>query len=328
MLECETTIIGTSSQVKEVNNLINQVAKTTANVIILGESGTGKELIARKIHEMSGRVGPFLAVNCGAIPAELLESELFGHEKGAFTGAVTMRKGRFELAQSGTIFLDEIGDMPLVMQVKLLRVLQDLCIERIGSTKSKPVDVRVISATNVNLESAIESGKFREDLFYRLNVFPIEISPLRERKDDIAELISHYLKLHKHKIVLPDEVLTLLYNYNWPGNVRELFNVLERLAIIGASEPIGVLALPNKIKQYAKEQEIGSDNYLNKTTIAITKPQMSSKFNLREYLATIEKNIIEEALVDSNWIVARAATLCGIRRTTLVEKMKKYKISK
>ena len=229
-------IIGKSKQIQAVKELIDQVASTQANVLILGESGTGKELIARNIHATSSRCeSAFIPVNCAAIPSELLESELFGHEKGAFTGAVSFRQGRFELANNGTIFLDEIGDMPLNMQVKLLRVLQERCFERIGGTKTIKSNVRIIAATHQKLEDNIENGKFREDLYYRLNVFPIHIPSLRDRLEDVPLLVDYFMKTLRKELAickLTDSTVEQLSQYDWPGNVRELANIMERLCIL------------------------------------------------------------------------------------------------
>lgn len=219
------SLVGNSDSIRQVRRLIEQVANTEASVLLLGESGTGKEVVARNIHALSSRHSkPFIPINCGAIPAELLESELFGHEKGAFTGAITSRQGRFELANGGTLFLDEIGDMPLAMQVKLLRVLQERCFERVGSNRSVEVNVRIIAATHRNLEQAIEEGKFREDLFYRLNVFPIDMPPLRARREDLPllvnELIARIEGENRPSVRIMPGALEALSRYQWPGNVR------------------------------------------------------------------------------------------------------------
>ena len=242
-------LIGTSPAMRKIKKLILQVAPTDATVLILGESGTGKEVVAQAIHAASRRHDkPFVPINCGAIPGELLESELFGHEKGAFTGAITARKGRFEMAEKGTIFLDEVGDMPLPMQVKLLRVLQERTFERIGSNRSIQCDVRVIAATHQDLEERIAEGEFREDLFYRLNVFPIEMPPLRDRKSDIPLLLEHMFgRIRQRGLETPhleESALIALQHYSWPGNVRELSNLVERLSILYPDEPVGYEQLP------------------------------------------------------------------------------------
>ncbi len=244
-------LIGKSPAITFINNMIEQVANTTASVLISGESGTGKEVIARNIHAQSNRSDkPFIPINCGAIPSELLESELFGHEKGAFTGAISSRQGRFELAEGGVIFLDEIGDMPLSMQVKLLRVLQEHTYEKVGGNRINKTNVRVIAATHRRLEDLIKEGKFREDLYYRLNVFPIEISPLRERREDIAllinELIERIEKESRGSVRLTRQAIKMLSLYDWPGNVRELANLIERLAILYPMNVVDVKELPEK----------------------------------------------------------------------------------
>ena len=228
-------MVGDSEATQYVRQLVEKVAPTMATVLISGESGTGKEVVARQIHARSGRDGPFVAVNCGAIPEHLLESELFGHERGAFTGAVRARAGRFEQAKGGTFFLDEIGDMPAAMQVKLLRVLEERCVDRVGGSRSIPIDVRVIAATHRDLPQRIEAGQFREDLYYRLSVFPIEIVPLRERRSDISVLIDEILHRRSNStatlLSISDDAMHILENYAWPGNVRELGNFIERLAV-------------------------------------------------------------------------------------------------
>lgn len=244
-----SSFIGCSAGIKKVQNLIERVATRLSTALILGESGTGKELVARSIHALSARAnGPFVVVNCAAIPLELLESELFGHEKGAFTGAIAARQGRFEAAFGGTLFLDEIGDMPAAMQVKLLRVLQEQVFERVGSNQSIKANVRIVAATHQNLSEAMHKGSFREDLYYRLNVFPIEIPPLRERAEDIPLLIQHFIeqqrKDHQDFIKIEPEALQTLIHYHWPGNVRELWNLIERLMILYPNQGIHLKDLP------------------------------------------------------------------------------------
>lgn len=260
----EITFVGQHADILKVNHLVYQVAKTEAPVLLQGESGTGKEIIAKKIHNLSGRKGSFVPINCGAIPAELLESELFGHEKGAFTGAVLKRIGKFEQAEKGTLFLDEISDMPLAMQVKLLRVLQEKSFERVGGSKLIVTNVRIIAATNSCLEEKIKKNKFREDLFYRLNVFPIFLSPLRERTSDVSLLIADYLrtKFNKEKKVIHflPEVLDVLSHYQWPGNVRELYNLLDQLSILYPNGKISVEYLPAKFLR--KDMRYSEDYYL------------------------------------------------------------------
>ncbi|QDQ41008.1 sigma-54-dependent Fis family transcriptional regulator [Legionella geestiana] len=326
------SLVGNSEAIRLVRRLIAQVADTEASVLILGESGTGKEVVARNIHAFSYRAGkPFIPINCGAIPAELLESELFGHEKGAFTGAITARQGRFELANGGTLFLDEIGDMPLNMQVKLLRVLQERCFERVGSNRSVDVNVRVIAATHRNLEAAIEEGKFREDLFYRLNVFPIEMPPLRERREDIVllfnELVSRLEGEGKPGVRLMQSALAVLCQYDWPGNVRELANLVERLSILHPNGIVSEDDLPRRLRTPSLSPA------RNERETLLEMPARSMLLNgqgidLREHLVKTELAIISQALEESDWIVAHAASYLNMRRTTLVEKMRKYGITR
>ena len=254
------SLVGTSRCIQQVRQMMQQVADTEASVLILGESGTGKEVVARALHDHSKRrAGPFVPVNCGAIPAELLESELFGHEKGAFTGAITSRAGRFELANGGTLFLDEIGDMPLPMQVKLLRVLQERTFERVGSNRMQTADVRIIAATHKDLEKMIEEGSFREDLYYRLNVFPIDMPPLRERVEDIPLLMNELISRMEHEkrgsIRFNSAAIMSLCRHDWPGNVRELANLVERMAIMHPYGVIGVMELPKQFRHVDDEDE-------------------------------------------------------------------------
>ena len=324
--------------------MMQQVADTDASVLILGESGTGKEVVARNLHYHSKRrEGPFVPVNCGAIPAELLESELFGHEKGAFTGAITSRAGRFELANGGTLFLDEIGDMPLPMQVKLLRVLQERTFERVGSNKTQNVDVRIIAATHENLEKMIEDGTFREDLYYRLNVFPIEMAPLRERVEDIALLLNELISRMEHEkrgsIRFNSAAIMSLCRHDWPGNVRELANLVERLAIMHPYGVIGVGELPKKFRHVDDEdeqlasslrEELEERAAINAGLPGMDAPAMlpAEGLDLKDYLANLEQGLIQQALDDAGGVVARAAERLRIRRTTLVEKMRKYGMSR
>jgi sigma-54 specific flagellar transcriptional regulator A len=326
-------LIGQSVAIQTVHRLVKQVAKTQANVLLLGESGTGKELVASIVHQESERShGPFIPVNCAAIPLELLESELFGHEKGAFTGAHQGRAGRFELANGGTIFLDEIGDMPLVMQVKLLRVLQERSFERVGGNKPIKVDVRIIAATHKNLLSCIHEGTFREDLYYRLNVFPIDVPALRDRPEDIALLIRHFIEQYKHQNHTHDSIeftvdaYELLGGYTWPGNVRELGNLVERLMILFSGKIIGVADL----SEHCTLQQTRSSRREGKNLTVLSAPKIlpNEGFDLKEHLAELEYAFIHQALNDNHGIVAKAARRLGLRRTTLVEKMKKYGICK
>ena len=334
------SLVGTSRAIGQVRQMMQQVADTEASVLILGESGTGKEVVARNLHYHSKRrEGPFVPVNCGAIPAELLESELFGHEKGAFTGAITSRAGRFELANGGTLFLDEIGDMPLPMQVKLLRVLQERTFERVGSNKTQNADVRIIAATHKNLEQMIETGSFREDLFYRLNVFPIEMAPLRERVEDIPllmnELISRMEIEKRGSIRFNSAAIMSLCQHDWPGNVRELANLVERMAIMHPYGVIGVMELPKKFRYVDDEdeqmatslrEELEERAALNVGLPGVHSPASlpAEGLDLKDYLGNLEQGLIQQALDEAGGVVARAAERLRIRRTTLVEKMRKY----
>jgi sigma-54 dependent transcriptional regulator, flagellar regulatory protein len=338
------SLVGTSRQIQLVRELIMQVADKDVSVMILGESGTGKEVVARNLHYHSSRRSkPFVPVNCGAIPAELLESELFGHEKGAFTGAINSRPGRFEMAEGGTLFLDEIGDMPLNMQVKILRVLQEHTFERVGSNKTLKTDVRIVAATHKNLENMIEDGTFREDLYYRLNVFPIEMPSLRERVEDLPlllnELISRLENEKRGSIRFNSAAIMSLCRHEWNGNVRELANLVERLAILFPYGVVGVNELPKKFRHFDDGDEL---NIVETDTSAeaptIDAPLLASADNtallpvngldLREYLQDLECSLIQQALDDANGIVARAAEKLNIRRTTLVEKMRKYNLQR
>lgn len=338
------SLVGTSRAIQHVRQMMQQVADTDASVLILGESGTGKEVVARNLHYHSKRRdAPFVPVNCGAIPAELLESELFGHEKGAFTGAITSRAGRFELANGGTLFLDEIGDMSLPMQVKLLRVLQERTFERVGSNKTQSADVRIIAATHKNLESMIEVGAFREDLYYRLNVFPIEMAPLRERVEDIPLLMNELISRMEHEkrgsIRFNSGAIMSLCRHAWPGNVRELANMVERMAIMHPYGVIGVAELPKKFRYVDDEDENLVDTLfsdmeervaINNSTQDFSATAMlpPEGLDLKDYLGGLEQGLIQQALDDANGIVARAAERLRIRRTTLVEKMRKYGMSR
>ena len=331
------SLVGTSRAVQVVRTMIQQVAKSDANVLILGESGTGKEVVARNLHYYSNRrEKAFVPVNCGAIPADLLESELFGHEKGAFTGAISSRQGRFELAEGGTLFLDEIGDMSLNMQVKLLRVLQERTFERVGSNKSIKADVRIIAATHRNLEEAITEGNFREDLFYRLNVFPIEMPPLRDRVEDIPLLINELIRRIEHEkrgsVRLTQGAILALCQYSWMGNVRELANLVERLAILYPFGVVDIAELPEKFQADVSSAESARLNE-EIMTAQQTMPQYQLEteprlprggLDLKEHLSNLEVGFIRQALDDANGVVAQAAKRLGMRRTTLVEKLRKY----
>jgi len=358
---------GNSRAMRAVHRLVEQVAPFDTNVLILGESGTGKEMVARHIHELSGRSGhPFVPVNCGAIPADLLESELFGHEKGAFTGALSTRVGRFEFAEGGTLFLDEIGDMSLQMQVKLLRVLQERSFERVGSNRTQLCNVRIIAATHRDLEAAILAGRFREDLFYRLNVFPVQMPPLRERLDDLPILIEHLLRRQGQNsgrhIRLGKDAMACLAGNRWPGNVRELANLLERLAILYPDQTIGADDLPERyraggpsawfdgsVRVAAPEARLAAiappaegpatdsiderrmlDSALEEADEEVEPAEHALKsggIDLKDHLSAIEIGLIRKALAEADGTVAEAARLLRIRRTTLVEKLRKYRLT-
>jgi len=343
---------GHSPAVTELRQLIEQVANFDTTVLVLGESGTGKEVVSRAIHQRSPRRdGPFVAINCGAIPPDLLESELFGHEKGAFTGALSARKGRFEMAEGGTLLLDEIGDMSLPMQVKLLRVLQERSFERVGGNQTIRCNVRVIAATHRNLESRISEGKFREDLFYRLNVFPIDVPALRERTTDIPALVetiaAQLARTGRGEVRFTNEALQALAGYAWPGNVRELTNLVERLAVLHPGGNVRVQDLPSRyrgdqtmaatpvteeerpmllgqISAPAQASAVAS----NTGGITALASLPSEGLDLRDHMAGIELTLINEALERTHGVVAHAAQLLGLRRTTLVEKLRKYGIER
>ena len=315
-------IAGESDTIKHVLETVRKVSRSDASVLITGESGTGKELIARAIHINSDRRdGPMVVINCGAIPGELLESELFGHEKGAFTGAHRSRAGRFELADQGTVFLDEIGDMSPDLQVKLLRALQERRIERVGGIDSIPVDIRIISATNKDLPVAIDEGSFREDLFYRLNVIPVQVPPLRERITDLPLLIEHFQnKIHQrnrnHSVKCYNpEVIDALSLYHWPGNIRELENLVERLSVMVDESDITLADIPTHISSRESSMDMAS---------AAAVFQKGISFN--DAVDAYQKALICHALEETDWVKARAAELLKMNRTTLVEKIKKMNI--
>lgn len=315
--------IGKSKKIREIVSVIEKVAATDSSVLITGESGTGKELVARYIHELSPRrCGPFVKVNCGALPETLLESELFGHEKGAFTGAIKQKLGRFELADGGTIFLDEIGDISPAMQVKLLRVLQEKEFERVGGEKTIKVDVRIIAATNRDLKSEVAKGNFREDLYFRLYIVPIEIPPLRERKEDIPDLVEFFIKKHRERtrsqvVGISDAALEILKNYHWPGNIRELENVIEQTLIFSSDKIIDVKDLPARIRnpvcdeRYEKISIVSRFNY---------------KMSLEDFLGDIEREIIENTLKLTGYDKNETARLLGIKTSALQYKITKYNI--
>jgi sigma-54 dependent transcriptional regulator, flagellar regulatory protein len=327
-MELFRSLGGKSKPVKRVRRMVEKVADTDANVLIVGDSGSGKEVVARNIHYQSSRRNkPFVPINCGAIPADLLESELFGHEKGAFTGAISTRQGRFEMAEGGTLFLDEIGDMSLPMQVKLLRVLQERTFERVGSNKTITADVRIVAATHVDLEKAIEAGSFREDLFYRLNVFPIEMPALRDRTEDLPMLISDLTERLEHEggvgISLTQSAIDSLAQYSWPGNVRELANLIERLSILYPNGVIDVHDIPEKYQANTVLDKLPiSDNV--DADLQLRMPRLpKSGVDLKDHINSIESSLIKQALDESNGVVAHAAKRLNMGRTTLVEKMRK-----
>jgi sigma-54 specific flagellar transcriptional regulator A len=334
--------VGNSAPMVRVNGLIRQVAPFDSSVLVLGESGTGKEMVARAIHEYSPRRDkPFVAINCGAIPAELLESELFGHEKGSFTGAISARKGRFEMAEGGTLFLDEIGDMSLPMQVKLLRVLQERAYERIGGNKTQRCDVRIIAATHRNLEQSIADGQFREDLFYRLSVFPLELPSLRERLEDLPTLMTEFNQRLARRglgaVRFSASAMQALRAHAWPGNVRELSNLVERMAILFPHGEVRSSDLPEKYRcQQAGAEMRGA------ALLALMEDELQpgeggvqpvgeslrllpeNGLDLKDHLADIEVGLIRQALDATDGVVAHAARLLHMQRTTLVEKLRKY----
>jgi len=356
-----TNFIGSSESAATLRQLVATMANSNATVMITGESGTGKELLARLLHEQSDRCGAnFVPINCAAIPKDLLESELFGHRKGAFTGAVADRIGRFELAHGGTIFLDEIGDMSLDMQVKLLRVLQERTVDPIGGTRQVQVDVRVVAATHRDLENEIAAGRFREDLYYRLNVLPMVTPPLRERNDDVAELLAFFAKkcvnFGKQPIRFKADFMTALQKYPWPGNVRELSNLVDRFSTLYAGQELDLRAIPPtllpkglvsaqaelqaqepllaklemtpppEVLAEMNEQPEEEENEIEGIImLAQGMPQLPPEgLSLKERMAQIERSIIEQALTRNSGNVSRTAKLLNLQRTTLIEKINKY----
>ena len=353
-------IIGSSRAINELRALISQAASSDASVLILGESGTGKELVARALHTESKRSSSnFVPVNCGAIPRELLESELFGHKRGAFTGAISDRTGRFELAHNGTLFLDEIGDMPIEMQVKLLRVLQEQKVDPVGSAKSIDVNVRIVAATHRNLDSYIQEGGFREDLYYRLNVIPVILPSLRERQEDIPELIQFYLQKQSHDGQISSfdgALMDALCKYPWPGNIRELVNLVHRLCCFFPGQSISLSQIPASLLPRSIA-ELGASSALsfdlssprqseldltifdggdNPIEDIVLRAQGGAQFsnstlpteglNLKNHLAEIEKQLIVDALSKCGGNVSQSAKLLNLQRTTLIEKINKYEI--
>ncbi len=373
-MKSQSFFIGTSPIAQALRRLVTTISHSNATVMITGESGTGKELLARSLHEQSDRVGgAFVPINCSAIPKELLESELFGHRKGSFTGAVADRIGRFELAHGGTIFLDEIGDMSLDMQVKLLRVLQERVIDPVGSTRQIPIDVRVIAATHRDLEAEIQAGRFREDLYYRLNVLPVVTPPLRDRPQDIVELLRFYAEHYKlpkgQAVQFTPTFLEALVNYAWPGNVRELCNLMDRFSTLYPGQTLDLRAIPanllpkglvpvqadmlERIGPVVQAQEMApppevlaemnglqasealmtdqpepQDNEIESIImLAQGMPHLPPEgLSLKDRLAEIERNIIEQALERSQGNVSRTAKLLNLQRTTLIEKINKYEL--
>ena len=341
----EHSIIGNSQGIRDVFGVVEKAAASDSTVMIFGESGTGKELIARALHQNSKRESkPFIAVNCGAIPDGLLESELFGYEKGAFTGASHTRIGRLELANEGTVFLDEIGDMPAALQVKLLRVLAEQEIDRLGGSKPVKVNVRFITATHRNLEDAIKEGKFREDLYYRLNIIPIVIPPLRDRKSDIPLLVQHFLKKcnenqDQQAKVISDETIQMLANYSWPGNIRELGNFIERMVVLSMGGNITPRDLPEKVLGEVPRENLPP---MEKSGCELSPTDMLQNglkqsffiglseggINLKNAVEEFERGLITEALEKTNWVKNKAAGLLELNRTTLVEKIKKMDLKR
>ena len=310
-------LVAGSRKMHEVFKLAAQVARRDSTVLVTGESGTGKELLAKAIHQNSLRAAkPFITVNCGAIPETLIESELFGHRKGSFTGAIADRVGKFEAANEGTVFLDEIGELPINLQVRLLRVIQEREIDKIGFPKPIPVNVRLIAATNRDLRTLIEDGQFREDLFYRLSVVTVELPPLRERRDDIPLLLTHFLKKHCTRYELPvpsinDDALELLTRYDWPGNVRELENVIEHFVVVGSSDVVGVKDLPPQIR------------HANSRVTSISLKLPDEGIDLEE----VEKEILLQALERNQWNQTKAARYLNLSRKTLIYRMEKFGLS-
>ena len=350
-------LLGESPPMRTLREQVRRVAQTDSTVLVLGESGTGKELVARTVHLQSPRAArPFVAVNCGAIPGELMESELFGNERGAFTGALNARKGRFELAGRGTLFLDEIAEMSPPLQVKILRVLQEKCFERVGGNEVLSAQARIVAATHRDLEQQIGLGRFREDLYYRLNVFPVQVPPLRQRGEDILLLAEHALQRLEAqglgRVRFGDGVQQALLSYRWPGNVRELQNLMERLLILHAGSIVRLADLPPKLRAGGDlARDLGRDLSVTEAALpqlatnpaaeddeqeglqalmqAMTEPVLQpvlpeEGMDLRAYLEQIERSLIEQALQRSRHVIAHAAQHLGLRRTTLVEKIRKY----
>jgi transcriptional regulator with PAS, ATPase and Fis domain len=315
-------IVGESAQMQEIFRLVERVADSDSTILINGETGTGKGMIAHAIHKQSYRRNrPFVSINCGAIPENLLESELFGHVKGAFTGATGNKIGKFEAADGGTIFLDEIGDMSHDLQVKILKVLEERCFEPVGGCKTVKVNVRIVAATHRDLEEEVQKGNFREDLFYRLYVIPIKLPALRERRSDIAHLITYFIDNHNQNKnttidAISKDALDMLMQQAWPGNVRELANMIERIVVIKGDGEIGVRDLPPKMRNV-------------ETPTSIVSPELTSDgLCLSTAVSEFEKRLIYQSLEKTKWVKNRAAKLLQVKRTTLVEKIKRYELQK
>ena len=358
MTALDDILVGQSAPMREIKRLIELVAPSTTTVLVQGETGTGKELVAQAVHTLSGRTGPLVSVNCSAIPSELLESELFGHEKGAFTGAEKTRAGRFEMASGGTLFLDEIGDMPLALQAKLLRALESRSIQRVGGGKDVAVDFRLVCATHQNIESQIDAGDFRADLYYRINVFPLSIPALANRAVDIPQLVERLCTLIAEAddtVSLPefaDTAFAELMRYPWPGNVRELRNLMERACLLYPGRPISGddvrnnllrIKVPDPVEEQEALWDITSDFEplgieqadTEEDKLPIPHPSHYSEWfaffdniDLRRHLQDVEIVLIEAALEKSEGMISAAADSLKLRRTTLIEKMKKYVIEK
>lgn len=329
MLTFKSPLIGESSAIQEIFSTVQKIAQSDSTVLITGESGTGKELVARAIHENSNRAaGPWVVVNCSAIPSELLEAELFGYVKGAFTGATQNRIGRFELANGGSLFLDEIGDVPLHLQVKLLRVLQTKQFEAVGSNKTVTSDVRIIAATNVNLELAVKNKTFREDLFYRLNVIPVRVPALRERKTDIPMLMEHFIarfnRLTGHTVATPSgDVMDAFMAYDWPGNIRELENLIERMVILKQGGAIELAEIPQQIfSSFAASK--GSDSAAPVAEWEYPRMMLPIEgLDLKNVVSAFENHLVDQALARTHGNKNKASELLRMNRTTLVEKLRK-----
>lgn len=341
-------IFGKSRATADLAALVAKVSPRDVSIFIQGESGTGKEVLARQIHELSTRSGePFVAVNCGAIPRDLLESELFGHVKGAFTGAVSDRQGKIAAANGGTLFLDEIGDMPLEMQVKLLRVVQERVVDPVGSNASVEVDVRLISATHRSIEAQIDKGEFRADLFFRLNVIPLALPPLRERIEEIAIFVHHFAELHSAgnaPVRLDESLIRIIQNYQWPGNIRELSNFIQRLSVLYPGEAVNLSMIPlamlpaglqdiavtiGEAQELSANDEVNADDSYQEIVMSARglSPIGDNDLSLKETLNSLEKEMISRALREVDGNVSMCARLLKVQRTTLIERIKKYSLA-